>query len=586
MKLLYLKTCYRWTVTLAVAFMMSCAAVPTDGQLFNAGAATAATSAAIGSANAAAATTVTATAAAPAAVPPNIWDFLGLPQIFRGGVGVASRVRHGLNRRLPFGKKLPPQEIPPPGQASPAEGAAGEAMQVEANSEATAKALPYLGNFGCNDCFKKTEPAIYQALQDCSDIVRVAAIETIMKSLSKGSCACNGKACCSLRIREQLEKMGYERDGFGCFVETCPKARRLARVALKQCCCVPIVEQGPAVPNREAIPEPIPAGHPNDIPFEPLGSHWSDNGGATFVSHQTPVDLDPQLLLARVNGDPIHVSDLWMIHQDNGTAPTLAEVHAGLERAINVRVLTIAARSMGYAEQWVANQPDQTVVEAELATDFLNTQIPLNRDVAPAMVQQYWNQHRAEFMRHPSVAWEQITVPVSHFASSDAAYRVAQYCRRYAIQPDSTTTPPYFTDADVVTVSFDLTAVDQLPEGDAAALNDLAVGAISSVIEVPEGYRVYHVLDRRSLEPMTLAEATPLVIERVAETQREARKRAYLAQLRRLSTIWSLPPTALIEVLGDGTDARAAADHNVRPTTAHVPLSARGDTRQPPIPTY
>jgi hypothetical protein len=85
---------------------------------------------------------------------------------------------------------------------------------------------------------------------------------------------CCRSACCGPKVREKLTKIAYETDSQGCYFESSDRVRRMARLALAQCTCVPdkpgqtdeklpkegpAGAEGPAPTAAAAILEPTPA---------------------------------------------------------------------------------------------------------------------------------------------------------------------------------------------------------------------------------------------------------------------------------------------------------------------------------------
>jgi hypothetical protein len=183
----------------------------------------------------------TASAQAPAApAPPTLWSFLGIPQGFRKVSGSL------INRRGNFpGLEQKPPMLPiadPKNLASdvPALKAAAEIKQAEDMKKHKIKAIKYLASVGCG-CYDKdgkiTNALIESMSNDCTEDVRLEAVEAVSEAAKGGCCEnCGATCCCNEKITEALSKIAYERDDDGCWLEPSERVREAAREALAACC--------------------------------------------------------------------------------------------------------------------------------------------------------------------------------------------------------------------------------------------------------------------------------------------------------------------------------------------------------------
>ncbi len=78
----------------------------------------------------------------------------------------------------------------------------------------------------------QVEEAFLAAMEDPSESVRLAAVQGIIDATERcGQCnsGCNG--CCTTALQQKLWKLAHDVDDRGCWSESSPKVRRLARIA-------------------------------------------------------------------------------------------------------------------------------------------------------------------------------------------------------------------------------------------------------------------------------------------------------------------------------------------------------------------
>lgn len=213
------------------------------------------------------------------------WEKLGIPQAI-GGRADNRRNRFGNNpqreRKPPLKRIADPENLESPNKAIKA---AAEIKQQEDLAPQKIKALKYLADIGCG-CYDKdgkVEAAILEGLADCTEEVRLTAVETVIelatncdsdaaygsegctnkrqkrrkerqgklgecaKKFSSIVCGCKDQcqtqggssccgSCCTAKIAEYLSKMAYEEE-CGCWFEPSAEVRAKAREALGVCPC-------------------------------------------------------------------------------------------------------------------------------------------------------------------------------------------------------------------------------------------------------------------------------------------------------------------------------------------------------------
>ncbi len=207
--------------------------------------------------------------------PTTIWNFLGIPQ------GI-NKVRDAtINRRGNFPgleRKPPLLSIADPRNLTsgvPAMEAAAEIKQAEDLKKQKIKAIKYLASIGCGcyDKDKKITKALIASMEDCTEEVRLAAVEAVITAAEGKECAqCHSACCCGKEVTEKLSQIAYERDDTGCFIEPSERVREAAKEALAVCCPnrLPLEAIEPPMGERtdeEVIPEgALPPEVPGDVP--------------------------------------------------------------------------------------------------------------------------------------------------------------------------------------------------------------------------------------------------------------------------------------------------------------------------------
>lgn len=195
----------------------------------------------------------------PTASPMTLPRYLGVESVALGARRIVYRSRVRMSTVLPFVAPQPAAAAPvaicdPACVQSPAPAVATAAaiQQAEATAPAKVQALGFLANQ--NMCRNpQVEEAFLAAMDDPSETVRIAAVEGILQSLE--SCGCNHscQSCCTAAIQSKLQHLAYSMDERGCWCESSPKVRRLARRAA--CTCQPSHVELPMSESAE-VPAP------------------------------------------------------------------------------------------------------------------------------------------------------------------------------------------------------------------------------------------------------------------------------------------------------------------------------------------
>lgn len=201
--------------------------------------------------------------------PPTLWNFLGIPQ---GANMIHAQL---FNRRGNFPgleKKPPLKTIADPANlesTDPAIKAAAEIKQAEDLKKQKIKAIKYLADIGCG-CYNKdgkVTKALVAAMDDCTEDVRLAAVEAIKEAASDDECPhCSQRNCCSEPVTDKLAEIAYGVDDSGCYIEPSERVREAAEEALGICC--PTCQYAAAPIEDEGIEQPELA--PLETPDSPV----------------------------------------------------------------------------------------------------------------------------------------------------------------------------------------------------------------------------------------------------------------------------------------------------------------------------
>jgi hypothetical protein len=201
------------------------------------------------------------TVAAPMTLP----RFLGLDAFAGGCHRVVYHSRLRIAKVVPMLEPHPMAAGPvaigdPANLQSPAPSVAAAASIQKAHADAPAKAsaLAFLASYSCSQ-HPEVEEAFLSGMDDISEDVRIAAVQAIIDGQSSCSTNCNVASnsssscagCCTPLIHDKLMQLAYAKNDQGCYCESSSRVRRLARLALKDCCAPPV--------QQIAIPEELPS---------------------------------------------------------------------------------------------------------------------------------------------------------------------------------------------------------------------------------------------------------------------------------------------------------------------------------------
>lgn len=248
-----------------------------------------------------------------------LWRFLGIPQGYR-------RVRDGLTNRRgnhPALERKPPlKSIADPANLEsdvPAIKAAAEVKQAEDLKKQKIKAIKYLAKMGCG-CYDKDgkiSGALADAMDDCTEEVRMAAVKAIQEAAQGGQCnRCGSRSCCKEKVVLQLARLAYERDEHGCWVEPSAEVRQAAAEALATCC----PGQGPVEEILQGKPE-SPEGP--EAPSDIEGPEAPDEIQPVDPSAAASAERLFRAVSARPTGDqlPLRPSMAFVVSDNQAPAP-------------------------------------------------------------------------------------------------------------------------------------------------------------------------------------------------------------------------------------------------------------------------
>jgi len=268
-------------------------------------------------------------------------QFLGITGACEGIKGLLGRLRNRLGTIWP-GLEAKPAilSLTDPANlesANPAVASAAEVKAAEDGAAQKAKAIAYLASIGCAGCYPGIEEALLAALDDCTEIVRFETLKALRQQ-SMGPCKnCCRSACCSPKMREKMEKLAYELDSQGCYVEPSERVRRMARLALCNCNCVPLKPgqtpqqslppEGPS--PEEALPPPPPGAtasvlRRNGEPQPSVGQPPIGNG---VIPAQATVPGQPNQATAR----PVSYEEALRSYQGRESQPGTAAIETAWE---------------------------------------------------------------------------------------------------------------------------------------------------------------------------------------------------------------------------------------------------------------
>ncbi len=328
-------------------------------------------------------------------------QFLGINGLFKGVGGLLDRLRNRLGSIWP-GLEAKPEilSISDPANmesSNPAISAAAEAKAAEDEAAQKAKAIMYLGKIGCAGCYPGIEDAILAALDDCTEEVRFGAAKALRTSATMPCKNCCRSACCGPKVREKLTKIAYETDTQGCYFESSDRVRRMARLALANCTCVP----------------DKPGQTPDRLPTE--GPSASDAAPATANAQPTPAAPIASVLKGTMASNPAPQAAPPVANQP-ATEPTVRR--ASLEEVIaaysDPRMAAPAEDEVAY-EIWTAPRGMfRTVADAQTTMAIARTQVMSGQPVysSSQLMQQTRGWMVASASGSPALAAAASTTPI------------------------------------------------------------------------------------------------------------------------------------------------------------------------------
>ncbi len=204
---------------------------------------------------------------ASAQAPPTVWHALGIPQGW-GRFRDATANRWGNHPNLE--RKPPLKGLADPANLKsdvPAIKAAAEIKAQQDLAPQKIKAIKYLGQIGCG-CYGGVAEALMAALEDCTEVVRLAAAEALAEALA---CKCDvcESTCCTPELAAKMYERAYGRDENGCFLEPSERVRAALEQAVAACPPTDGAEGSVLIPDTEdtrGIPMPPVVPNTEDRP--------------------------------------------------------------------------------------------------------------------------------------------------------------------------------------------------------------------------------------------------------------------------------------------------------------------------------
>jgi len=313
-----------------------------------------------------------------------LWDFLGIPPLMKNLKGklVNPHGNHPVLEHAP-----PPLPIADPSLLKsevPAIAVAAEVKAQEDLAKQKIKAIKYLAKIGCGcgDRGKKIQKAMLAAMADCTEKVRLAAVEAVAEQASGDPCEfCDEKSCCSEELVEALAKIAYERDDKGCWLEPSRRVRRAAERAMEECCPggpidPPVYEENGMRegPMREG---PVREGPMDPAPMLPTNPE-APNGPIQPVQPIQPTQVIPQAEQPSIISSRRSVNRTAAIQVDTKYSTQLAsdrrDSDAALSRLVQNWNEPAAQRPTGQVAQ--QTRPQTAALPATQA-------LPATRRIAP-----------------------------------------------------------------------------------------------------------------------------------------------------------------------------------------------------------
>lgn len=217
----------------------------------------------------------------------SIWDFLGVKQAgsFVSNYFCKSNLGQAVSGFFgPFAKAfgLGPSVLSPKfAKEGGVMGLANKLKEEEAKAPLKVQAIEYLATLDCN-CYPEIVDALLASLDDCSEMVRFAALKALRKRCCGASgcrecdkCVGDCQGCqCQKKVIDRLNDLLLDRDESGCLKEKSPRIRCLATTMIEECLARRqpppyLVEDDAPVPPKKAQPDATPKAVP-DAPPKPI----------------------------------------------------------------------------------------------------------------------------------------------------------------------------------------------------------------------------------------------------------------------------------------------------------------------------
>ncbi|WP_339744414.1 hypothetical protein [uncultured Rubinisphaera sp.] len=457
----------------------------------------------------------------------SLFDFLGFPRIgtaFRnlaGGVyQLTARlfpvIATGFPEREPGDPVLPLDSPANLTSSSPAVQSAAKIKMDENQAQQKVKAINYLATIGCGGCYPEVEDAFLAALEDCTESVRYAAVVALQDAGGNPCAYCSHKSCCSPRIRNKLMEMTQEGDCLDCPGEPSPRVRRVARLALFACgakglAAVPdILPSDIEGPTLELAPPPavgesLPAQTPqtgvqqasyetattssesveglsgmNPSQVEELASTWLAELPADLSLDEKRDMLRKRMrnYLQTQNERKILVGDI--LHELQVQQQLLVkESPLVVPSPIQKQPAQITPpRELKFPQ---SSMPGKPIVQQIPQTNFIDTQI-----------QQVSHQSQPVLVRWESLILMEDAVPNGR--------QQLEQLRAFLKNSPQASPPDEFFRQQLTAKTIDWTNTGFITNAARRrALESIAIGEMSNVIEIEGGYEIVRVLQRKSI---------------------------------------------------------------------------------------
>ena len=498
---------------------------------------------------------------------------------FAGGVGRVGLARlgtrfPGLEPRPPLTPLTDPSNSGP--NASPAQ---QEAAAVKADQDAApqkAKGIAFLGQIGCLQYYPDTAKSLLAALDDPVEMVRFAAAKALRTANGRPCAVCKSSSCCSREVIEKLQDIGYMTRDDGCWKEPSARVRRMARLAVQGCGCIPVMDgEGGNLPIEGPLEEPPvePAVEPPAEPAAPAGGAEGEPPPEELTKQAVPnslkdatavrkasatVDISPDQatirrgrLLATVDGAPIYESHIQDAVQrrierarqagDLESAEQLREkaLLLELDQEIDRVLLAQAAKRSQATEEASSAEGDSPnesqpgdAGEAQVApAEWLSEQLEFDRDISAAEIWDYYQRHSADLQTSAYARWEELTLPFKPGVDPARARLVMEALR--ARMSGKTDGEVPIARAKIEAKVVDWTSLDELASDSLRGLlTSLPLEQISPVCEDEAGVHLFRVLERRPARTIPLSEASDSIRAELLRRRRATARKEFLQKLR------------------------------------------------------